>query len=163
MGGIGSTWEMRTRGRVGALAESGWKLSPEKVSRCLSVQEYVHGADIQVPVASWKRGHLRMDVGSPMLTSDGAALLVRSVSAATAAVTVDVDEDVATMTGIAAAVAAGFAAGEEGAAALRWQTFLGLRSCLFPFPIPILLLLRALLLTRLTRQKQTLMTLRMLP
>ena len=140
------------------MAESGWKLNSEKASWYLSVQEYVHGVDIQIPVASWKSGRLRMDVGLSVLKSDGGALLVR-VSAATAAAAVDVDEDAATMTGIAAAVAAG----EEGVAALRWQTFLGRRSCLIPFPILILLLLRALLLSRLTRQKQTSMTLRMLP
>lgn len=155
MDGIGSTWEMRTQGRAEALAESGWKSNSEKASWHLSVQEYVHEADIQIPVASWKSDRLRMNVDLPMLKSDGAALLVRSVSAATAAVAVDVGEDAATMTDMTAAVAVGVAAGEEGAAVLRWQTFLELRSCLIPFPIPILLLLRALLLSRLTRPKQT--------
>lgn len=140
------------------MAESGWKLNSEKASWDLSVQEYVHEADIQIHAASLKSGRLRMNVGLLMQKSDDAALPVRSVSAATAAAAVGVDERAATMTGIAAAVAAG----EEWAAALRWQTFLGLRSCLIPFPIPILILLRALLLSRLTRQKQTSMMLKTL-
>jgi hypothetical protein len=117
MDGIGSTWEPRTRGKAGALAEPGWKLNSGKASWHLTAQVYVHGADIQILVANWKSGRSRMNVGLTILNCGGAAPLDRPVPAATAAEeAVDADANAATMIDIAAAAAV---VEEEGADALR--------------------------------------------
>lgn len=157
MDGIGSTWKRQIRGRAGALVESGWTVNPGKAIWHQSAQEYVHGADIQILAANWKSARSRMNVESTHLKCGGAAPLDQLLSAATAVEAVDAD---AAKIGIAAA-AVGVVAG-EGAVALKLQRFLGRRSCLILFLIPIQILLRVLLLYRLRRQRQMPMTMRML-